>query len=141
VTALRIAVACDDLLFASRLLSSLAAAGNDAELVPVVQVGSLLAEPAERETANPFDVVIVDLEALASGALSSPCRVDVPAVGFYPHVRFELRALGERLGFAVVVPRSRLVRDVVALAVRAVERAGVTRTRMRAGEGVVREEQ
>jgi hypothetical protein len=86
----RVAVVVPDLLFGSRMEGGVQAAGH--ELVP------LEADP---------DVVIADVDVVDPAAVSGPRRL-----GFYPHVQPELKRRAEAAGFDVVVPRSRIAREL-----------------------------
>lgn len=120
-----------DLLFASRVQSSLARAGHEVELIadPARVERSLAAgadDPGRRSTPTPskqgWEVLVVDLtqpdldgpalvqELSARGALAHT-RV----LGFYSHVDTAMRERAERAGFDLVVPRSRMARECAEL--------------------------
>jgi hypothetical protein len=86
----RVAVVVPDLLFGSRVQGGVEAAGH--ELVAA--------------EADP-DLVIADVEVVDPGAVSGPRRL-----GFYPHVQPELKKRAEAAGFDMVVPRSRIAREL-----------------------------
>jgi hypothetical protein len=86
----RVAVLVPDLLFGSRMEGVAEAAGH--ELVP-----------AEEDP----DVVIVDVEVVDPGEVAGRRRL-----GFYPHVQPELKQRAEAAGFDLVVPRSRIAREL-----------------------------
>jgi hypothetical protein len=86
----RVAVVVPDLLFGSRVQGGVQAAGH--ELVPA--------------DAAP-ELVIADVEAVDPAAVSGPRRL-----GFYPHVQPELKRRAEDAGFDMVVPRSRMAREL-----------------------------
>jgi hypothetical protein len=86
----RIAVVVPDLLFGSRVQGGVEAAGH--ALVPA--------------DAGP-DLVIADVEAVDPAAVNGPRRL-----GFYPHVQPELKRRAEQAGFDLVVPRSRMAREL-----------------------------
>jgi hypothetical protein len=86
----RVAVVVPDLLFGSRVQGGVEAAGH--ELVPV--------------DAAP-DLVIADVEVVDPAGVDGPRRL-----GFYPHVQPELRKRAEEAGFDMVVPRSRIAREL-----------------------------
>ena len=86
----RVAVVVPDLLFGSRVQGGVEAAGH--ELVAA--------------EADP-DLVIADVEVV------DPAEVDGPRrLGFYPHVQPELKKRAEEAGFDMVVPRSRMAREL-----------------------------
>jgi hypothetical protein len=86
----RVAVVVPDLLFGSRVQGGVEAAGHE------------LVGP----DAAP-DLVIADVEVV------DPAEVDGPRrLGFYPHVQPELKKRAEAAGFDLVVPRSRIAREL-----------------------------
>jgi DNA-binding response OmpR family regulator len=110
----RIALLCPDLMFGSRVEGALRAAGHD-----VTRYGD---EASARAAVAGSDALVVDLTAdeFDAAALVESMRgadeLDgVPAVGFYPHVDQETRRRAEEAGFDVVVPRSRMARETVAV--------------------------
>lgn len=86
----RIAVVVPDLLFGSRVQGGVEAAGHE-----------LVASDAEPE------LVIADVEAVDPSTVAGARRL-----GFYPHVQPELRTRAEEAGFDLVVPRSRIAREL-----------------------------
>jgi hypothetical protein len=98
----RIAVVCRDLLLGSRIQGGLAAAGHEV---------TLLGGPDELPEA---DALVVDLSdpAFDGAALGGK---GTPALGFYAHVDPDTRRRAEGAGFDLVVPRSRLARELTAL--------------------------
>lgn len=104
---MRVALRCDDLLFASRLKAALEAAGHEVELQPVAATGA-----ARAGSEQPFDAVVVDLERLVEGATLDGRS---PVLGFYPHLRRDLPQRAAQLGVDRAVPRSRAAREIVQL--------------------------
>jgi DNA-binding NarL/FixJ family response regulator len=117
-----VALLCPDLLFGSKVEGGLRAAGHDVTRF----------EDEVNARAAPGDVLVVDLGAedldgptlvesmLAGGELGATATL-----GFYPHVEQATRARAEEAGFDLVVPRSRMAREMVALIDRLVsDRAG-----------------
>jgi hypothetical protein len=92
----RVAVVVPDLLFGSRVQGGVEAAGHE-----VVAAG-----------ADP-DLVIADVEVVDPAAVGGPRRL-----GFYPHVQPELKRRAEAAGFDLVVPRSRMARELPDLVAR-----------------------
>jgi hypothetical protein len=86
----RVAVVVPDLLFGSRVEGGLRAAGHE-----VVGVD---AGPA---------VVVADVEAVDPATVPGTRRL-----GFYPHVQPELKKRAFEAGFDIVVPRSRIAREL-----------------------------
>lgn len=89
----RVAVVVPDLLFGSRVQGGVQAAGHDV-VAP---------------DADP-DLVIADVEVVDPAEVPGPRRL-----GFYPHVQPDLKKRAEAAGFDMVVPRSRIARELPAL--------------------------
>jgi hypothetical protein len=89
----RVAVIVPDLLFGSRVQGGVEAAGHE-----------LVAQEAEP------DLVIADVEVVDPSTVDAPRRL-----GFYPHVQPELKRRAFDAGFDIVVPRSRIARELPAL--------------------------
>jgi hypothetical protein len=98
VSPARIALLGRDLLFGSKVEGALRAAGHE------VVVGS----------ADGADAVVVDLTADQFDAMTVVPE-GVPSIGFYPHVDVETRRRALEAGYDVVVPRSRMARETVAV--------------------------
>lgn len=101
----RVALLCPDLLFGSKLEGGLRAAGHEVERFSDV----MAARDADA------DVLVVDLtsdveERVALGGVSSH-----PTLAFYSHVEHDTRVRAEEAGFDLVVPRSRMAREMGAL--------------------------
>jgi hypothetical protein len=86
----RVAVVAPELMFGSRIEGGVRAAGH--ELV--------------RADDDP-DLVIADVELVDPAGIAGRARL-----GFYPHTQVELRRRAEAAGFDLVVPRSRLAREL-----------------------------
>jgi predicted secreted Zn-dependent protease len=97
----RIAAVAPDLFFASKIEATLRAAGHAVELVQAASAAGATA-----------DVLIVDLDA-AGPEVGGP--QGVPRLGFYSHVDVDTRRQAEEAGFDLVVPRSRMAREMPAL--------------------------
>jgi hypothetical protein len=95
----RVLAIAPDLFFASKIDATLRAAGHDVTVVSWVE-GPLPDDP---------QVMIVDLDntdweaGLPSG---------LPKLGFYSHVDVDTRRRAEGAGFDLVVPRSRMAREM-----------------------------
>jgi hypothetical protein len=94
-----VAALVPDLMFASRVEETLRAAGHDVVAVPTI-------EAVEAQSA---DVVVADLAEIDPSELR---RVPSPVLGFYSHVDVDTRRRAEAAGIDVVVPRSRLAREM-----------------------------
>ncbi|MFL5894547.1 MAG: hypothetical protein ACJ76Z_05475 [Thermoleophilaceae bacterium] len=86
----RVAVLAPELLFGSKVEGGVRAAGH--ELVAVED------DP---------DLVIADVELVDPAGVEGRARL-----GFYPHTNVELRRRAEAAGFDMVVPRSRIAREL-----------------------------
>jgi hypothetical protein len=91
-----IAAIAPDLFFASKIKETLTAAGHEVELVAA-------------GAAVDADLLVVDLDATGEN-LALP--TDTPRLGFYSHVDVETRRRAEQEGFDLVVPRSRMAREM-----------------------------
>jgi hypothetical protein len=96
----RVLAIVPDLMLASRVSEGLAAAGHEVTVVPA------LPEPVEAEA------IVCDLDAVEPGEVA---RAGLPALGFYSHVDVETRSAAESAGIDLVVPRSRMSRELPAL--------------------------
>jgi hypothetical protein len=102
----RILAVAPDLMFASRIEATLVAAGHEVGLT------SSLAEATELERA---DLLVVDLDREPADAVVG---LGVPVLGFYAHLNTETRQAAEAAGVDLVVPRSRMAREMPELAAR-----------------------
>jgi hypothetical protein len=93
-----------DLMLASRVAASLGAAGHE-----VVQVS---ANPPVGLPAG-AELVVCDLEAVDPVEIAA---LPVPALGFYSHVDVETRNAARSAGVDLVIPRSRMARELPGLA-------------------------
>jgi hypothetical protein len=94
----RIAAVAPDLFFASKIDTTLRAAGHHVELVQAPAAGNVVA-----------DLLIVDLDAAGPDVAPPP---GVPRLGFYSHVDVDTKRRAEEAGFDLVVPRSRMAREM-----------------------------
>jgi DNA-binding NarL/FixJ family response regulator len=112
----RVALLCPDLLFGSKVEGGLGAAGGHT----VERFES--EEAARAAVSGGVDVLVVDL---GSEGVDGPGLVEslrgsgelrgAATLGFYPHVEQETRRRAEAAGFDLVVPRSRMAREMAAL--------------------------
>ena len=93
----RVLAIVTDLMLSSRVVESLRSAGHD---VAVVQS---LPDPVEAD-ALVCDLDVVDIEEVA--------RAGVPTLGFYSHVDVETKNAADAAGIDLVVPRSRMAREL-----------------------------
>ncbi len=107
----RVAVLCPDLLFGSKVEGGLGAAGH--------QVERFEREEDARGAAGAADLLVVDLtapdydgaglvESMQAGGELGRTRT----LGFYSHVDQDTRRRAEGAGFELVVPRSRMAREM-----------------------------
>ena len=93
-------------MFASRVEATLTAAGHE------VEIASSIGESAELERV---DLLIVDLDREPPDAVVG---MGVPVLGFYSHTDVETREQAEAAGIDLVVPRSRMAREMPELVAR-----------------------
>ena len=89
-----------DLMLASRVSGSLQAAGH------IVVAGR---DPSAVDLPPDAEAVVCDLEAVDPAAVAA---LSVPSVGFYSHVDIQTRAQAIEAGVDLVVPRSRMAREL-----------------------------
>jgi len=94
----RVVALVSDLMLASRVEGSLRAAGHEVTVKAV----------PDAETVD-ADVIVADLEAVDPDAVVA---IGPPTLGFYSHVDVETRRRAEAAGFDVVIPRSRMAREL-----------------------------
>ena len=105
----RVVALVEDLMFGSRVQEVLRAGGHEVVLV--------LSEDQARGELAGGDVLVVDLmiegldPAALLRALNERGLAGVRALGIYAHTEPGVRSRALEAGFAVVVPRSRMVRD------------------------------
>ena len=112
----RVALLSPDLLFGSKVQGALEIAGHT---VARFATGERL-----RVAAQFHDVVIFDLTAegidgpdlLHAMRERGELEEGTPTLGYYSHVDVEMRRRALEAGFGLVVPRSRMARETVALA-------------------------
>jgi hypothetical protein len=105
----RVVVLATDLMLGSRVTTSLGAAGH--------QVQQSSAVPDE---VDGVDLVVADLDAVAPERLAD---LGVPVLGFHQHTDVETKRRAEAAGIDLVVPRSRMVRELPELAARLLDRS------------------
>ncbi|MGH2924188.1 MAG: hypothetical protein ACRDKH_09200 [Solirubrobacterales bacterium] len=100
----RVVAVVSDLMLASRVRAALEAAGHEVE--------QDAAAPGE---ADGVDLIVADLDIADPEALAA---LEVPTIGFYPHTDTEAKRRAEAAGLELVVPRSRMSRELPELAAR-----------------------
>lgn len=87
-----------DLMLASRVEGSLRAAGHEV---------AVRGEPGT--DAAQADLIVADLEVVDADSVAA---LGPPTIGFYSHVDVETRRRAEAAGFDLVIPRSRMAREL-----------------------------
>lgn len=106
----RVLAIAPELMFASKIEATLGAADHDVTVVSWVE-GPLPGDP---------EVLIVDLD---NTDWEAGLPTGVPKLGFYSHVDVETRRKAEESGFDLVVPRSRMAREMPTLVASLVQRS------------------
>jgi hypothetical protein len=91
-----------DLMLASRVDATLTAAGHEVTLANSIEDASL----------DEAELVVADLNAADPEELGA---VGLPVLGYYSHVDVDTRRAAEAAGIDLVVPRSRMARELPAL--------------------------
>lgn len=102
----RVVAFVPDLLFGSRVLDAIQAAGHEPVLAADIE--------AVRRELPQAELLIVDLTADAAARIDEVAalpRSGLRTIGFYSHVETEVRKHAEQAGFDLVVPRSRMARE------------------------------
>lgn len=99
----RVVALSTDLLLGSRVEATLKAAGHEVTLAPSLQEAPL----------DGVDLLVADLDAGNPEALVG---LGVPVLGYYSHVEVATREAAEGAGVDLVVPRSRMARELPQLA-------------------------
>jgi hypothetical protein len=95
----RVVSIATDLMLSSRVAETLGSAGHEVASAP-----SLAEAPLEE-----VDVLIADLDVENPEALVG---LGMPVLGYYSHVDVETRQAAEAAGVDMVVPRSRMAREL-----------------------------
>ena len=105
-------------MLASRVEGALRAAGHEVEVrgaLPGAGASDAAGAAAGADQsggdagAGGFDLVVCDLEAVDPAAVAEMAQ---PSLGFYSHVEVELRERAVAAGIDLVVPRSRMSREL-----------------------------
>jgi hypothetical protein len=95
----RVVALAPDLMLGSRIENALSSRGHEVTLSP----------SASEAPLDVAELLIADLDAENPEALVG---LGMPVLGYYSHVNVETRQEGEAAGIDMVVPRSRLVREL-----------------------------
>ncbi|HEU4943574.1 MAG TPA: hypothetical protein VFT10_00265 [Solirubrobacterales bacterium] len=101
----RVVAVASDLLLGSKVEAMLNAAGHDVTLAPALAQAPL----------DAADLIVADLDSANPEALVG---LGAPVLGYYSHVDVETRTAAEAAGVDLVVPRSRMARELPQLAER-----------------------
>jgi hypothetical protein len=93
----------NDLMLGSKVEAQLSAAGHDVTTFPSI----------EESTWEGKDLIVADLDVENPEALVG---LGVPVLGYYSHVDVETKKAAEAAGVDLVVPRSRMARELPQLA-------------------------
>lgn len=105
----RVVAVATDLMLGSKVEATLSAAGHEVTLTPSLQEGGW----------DGIDLIVADLDTENPEALVG---LGMPVLGYYSHVEVETRRAAEAAGVDLVVPRSRLAREMPQLVDRLLER-------------------
>jgi hypothetical protein len=95
----------NDLMLGSKVEAQLSAAGHEVTTAPAI----------EETTWDGKDLIVADLDVENPEALVG---LGIPVLGYYSHVDVETKEAAEAAGVDLVVPRSRMARELPALAER-----------------------
>jgi len=98
----RVVAIAADLLLGSKVEALLEAAGHEVTLAPSLP-----------EQLKDVDLLVADLDAEDPEKLVT---VGIPILGYYSHVNVETKQAAEAAGINLVVPRSRMARELPDLA-------------------------
>jgi hypothetical protein len=99
----RVAAISSDLLLGSKVEAMLSAAGHEVVLSAAIAEAPL----------DGAELIVADLDAGNPEALVG---LGMPVIGYYSHVDVDTRAAAEAAGVDLVVPRSRMARELPELA-------------------------
>jgi hypothetical protein len=95
----RVLAVTSDLLLGSKVDATLTAAGHEVTLSPTPAAAPL----------GEADLIVADLDSESPEALVG---LGIPVLGYYSHVNSDTRQAAEAAGVALVVPRSRMAREL-----------------------------
>jgi hypothetical protein len=99
----RVLAVASDLLLGSKVEAMLSAAGHEVTLSPALAEAPL----------DGVDLIVADLDAENPEAFVG---LGVPVLGYYSHVNVETKQAADAAGIDLTVPRSRMARELPALA-------------------------
>ncbi len=99
----RVVAIASDLLLGSKVEAMLSAAGHDVTLSPALAEAPL----------DDAELIVADLDAENPEALVG---LGIPVLGYYSHVDVDTRDAAKAAGIDLVVPRSRMARELPDLA-------------------------
>lgn len=99
----RILSISNDLMLGSKVEAQLVAAGHEVTTSPSI----------EESTWEGIDLIVADLDAENPEALVG---LGMPVLGYYSHVDVETKRAADAAGIDLVVPRSRMARELPDLA-------------------------
>lgn len=99
----RVLAVVSELMLASRVEGALRLAGHEVILRPDLPGGDV--DVGEER----FDLIVCDLDAVEPAAVAARPE---PAIAFYSHVDVEVRKRALAAGLELVVPRSRMSREL-----------------------------
>jgi hypothetical protein len=99
----RVIAISSDLLLGSKVEAMLQAAGHEVTLAPAI-------------AEAPFDDVELIVADLDAGNPEALVGLGVPVLGYYSHVDVDTKQAAEAAGIDLVVPRSRMARELPQLA-------------------------
>ena len=105
----RVVAVAADLLLGSKVEAMLTAAGHQVTLSPSFQEAPW----------DGADLVVADLDSENPEALVG---LGIPVLGYYSHVNTETKETAEAAGIDLVIPRSRMARELPQLAERLLSR-------------------
>lgn len=88
-----------DLLLGSKVEAMLSASGHDVTLSPALAEAPL----------DDAELIVADLDTENPGALVG---LGIPVLGYYSHVDVETKQAAEAAGVDLVIPRSRMAREL-----------------------------
>jgi hypothetical protein len=104
----RVLAISSDLLLGSKVEAMLRAAGHEVTMAPGLEGASLAGT----------ELIVADLDAEDASALVGH---GIPVLGYYSHVDVETKQAAEAAGVDLVVPRSRMARELPELATKLLE--------------------
>jgi hypothetical protein len=104
----QVVAVASDLLLGSKVEAMLSAAGHEVTLSPALAEAPL----------GGAELIVADLDAENPEALVG---LGVPVLGYYSHVNVETKEAAEAAGVDLIVPRSRMARELPDLAAKLLE--------------------